>query len=360
MMAIGLRICLIANCRFPIKEPFTGGLEAMTFHLARELTRRGHHVSVFAAPGSDPELGVTELSVATCSISDQARSDVAAPADTAMAEHHAYLALMLELAHDGVQRFDLVHNHSLHHLPVAMAQTLSIPLVTTLHTPPVPWLESAMQLDHGKSSFVAVSEFTARAWRHVVNSASILNGIDAARWPAGPGGGPAVWSGRIVPEKAPHEAVDAARLACRPLVLAGPILDRGYFERRLVPRLGGSVSYAGHLSQSELAELIGAAMVAVVTPTWDEPYGLVAAEAMACGTPVAAYARGALPEIVCDGCGCLATPGDVPALAAAMRSAENLDRRAIRNHAVKRLSLMRMVDEYERCYDALLGRGAAA
>lgn len=360
MIAGPLRICLVASCRFPIREPFAGGLEAMTFHLARELTRRGHQVSVFAAPGSDPELDVTELPVATFAASDRARADVSARPDVVMSEHHAYLALMLDLARDGARRFDVVHNHSLHHLPIAMAQTLDVPLLTTLHTPPVPWLESAMHLDRGRSSFAAVSGFTARAWEHVAASTAIPNGVDAARWPVGPGGGPLVWTGRLVPEKAPHDAIDAARLAGRALVLAGPALDRSYFETEVAPRLGGSVRYAGHLAQRDLAALVGSASVALVTPTWDEPYGLVAAEAMACGTPVAAYARGALPEIVVAGTGCLAAPGDVPGLAAAVRVAERLPRTRVREHAVERLSLARMVDDYERHYASLLDRAVAA
>jgi glycosyltransferase involved in cell wall biosynthesis len=345
-----MRICLIASSRFPIREPFAGGLEAITHALARELGRRGHEISVFAAPGSDPRLPVTELPLAVHAVSDAARSDVGAPPDVWMAEHHAYLGLMLDLARTGARRFDIVHNHSLHHLPVAMAEMLSVPMVTTLHTPPIPWLESAIATTPGAGLFTAVSRFTARAWAHAVSSTPIPNGVDIASWPLGPGGGPAVWSGRLVPEKAPHEAIDAAREAGVPLVLAGPTPDRTYFDEQVAPRLGPDVAYAGHLDHRTLATLLGDASVAVVTPGWDEPYGLVCAEAMACGTPVAAYARGALPEIVTDGAGALALPGDVSDLARAILEARDCDRAAVRRHAVERHSLSRMVDSYERFY----------
>ena len=92
-----LRICLIASSRFPVAEPFAGGLEAHTHSLASELIRRGHEVTLFAAPGSDPALGVTELGVEPFSSSPAARADVGARPEQWMREHHAYLKLMLDL-----------------------------------------------------------------------------------------------------------------------------------------------------------------------------------------------------------------------------------------------------------------------
>src|SRR4051812_17596763 len=156
-----MRICVIASSRFPIADPFAGGLEAWTHAHVTELHRRGHEVTLFAAPGSDPGLPVTMLPVDVFEASARARCAADAPSTEWMLEHHAYLALMLGLQHAS---FDVVHNASLHHLPVAMADALPMPVVTTLHTPPVPWLESAVALSGGASTFVAVSRAMARAW----------------------------------------------------------------------------------------------------------------------------------------------------------------------------------------------------
>jgi glycosyltransferase involved in cell wall biosynthesis len=355
-----LRVCLIASSRFPIREPFAGGLEAHTHALAGELIRRGHHVSLFAAPGSDPTLGAHELDVDTFTSSGAARADVASPPERWIREHHAYLRLMLDLVRDGARRFDVVHNNSLHHLPVAMAEALPIPLVTTLHTPPVAWLESAARWAPPSSRFAAVSHEMGRSWRHVLRATTVHNGVDTDRWAVGPGGEGAIWTGRIVPEKAPHAAIDAARTAGVPLRLAGPVHDDAYFRREVSPRLGDDVQFLGHLSQADLCEFVGRAGVALVTPAWEEPYGLVVAEAMACGTPVAAFARGAMRELVDADTGRLARPADTVGLASAIREAADLSRTRVRAVAVEKWGLARMVDEYEALYRSLARRGVAA
>ena len=354
-----LRVCLVASATFPVKDPYAGGLEAATATLAQGLTERGHDVSLFAAAGSHVA-GVRILPVAQFRSSPAAQRDVHARPDRWMAEHHAYLGLMLDLAETGSRRFDVVHDHSTHHLPVAMARLTSVPVVTTLHTPPLAWVESAAALGGGASTFTAVSEHTRTAWQHAVDAVVVRNGVDTQRWSPGTGGGPAVWTGRIVPEKAPHLAIDACRAAGVPLVLAGPVHDPAYFATEVAPRLGPDARHVGHLAQHELSTLVGSARVAVVTPDWDEPYGLVAAEALASGTPVAGFARGGISEIVVPGTGALAPAGDVQALGRAVTRAALADRRIVREHAMRHLSLDRMVAEYEQVYELARGARCAA
>ncbi|MEU5366549.1 glycosyltransferase [Streptomyces sp. NPDC005925] len=349
-----LRIALIASAGHPIRDPFAGGLEAHTWTLSKALLGRGHHVTLFAGPGSDPGLGVTEMPLRVPRISQAARNDASMAAPQWLAEHHAYLGLMLDLAHSPSQ-YDVVHNNSLHYLPVAMAAAVPCPVVTTLHTPPTPWLESAIQApSHCPVRFSAVSRHTAKAWRHLVPSATVVrNGIDTDRWPQGPGGEGLIWSGRIVPEKGAHLAIAAARLAGRDLTLAGPVGNEEYFEACIRPRLDQHVTYAGHLQQRELRALVGSSAAALVTPCWDEPYGLVIAEALACGTPVCGFARGALPEIVTPECGRLVAPGDHRALARVVEPTIALSRPKARRHAEDFCSMQVMTRSYERLYYAV-------
>ncbi len=360
MTAEKLRIALIASARYAITEPFAGGLEAHTWMLADGLRRRGHHVSLFAAPGSDPRLTTHLLEVPYLHVSETATRDASMPAMAWLREHHAYLSLMLDLMCDGARRYDVVHNNSLHHLPVAMARALPVPVVSTLHTPPTPWLESAIASGPCPVAFTAVSAQTAAAWAATVpNAQVVLNGVDLTTWRAGAGGGPLVFFGRLVPEKGPDLAVRAARQAGLPLQLVGPISDRAYFDDQIRPLLGKDIEYLGHLSHRELVSVVGRACATLVTPRWDEPYGLVAAESLACATPVIGFARGGLPEVVDDRCARLVVPDDVDALAAAVSEWPALSRQAARARAVRHCSAQRMIDEYECLYQALVLERAA-
>lgn len=355
-----LRIAVIAPYPYPIREPFAGGLEAHVWHLCRQLRRRGHHVRLIAAPDSDEVDEHINLATTAWQPSAAARLDVSMPEGMFMSAHHAYLRVMLDLEERLGGEVDLVHNHSFHYLPVSMSPLLRVPMLTTLHTPPTPWLESAIcsgaQQRPGFTRFAAVSSFTARSWRVLEELPDVVpNGIDVDRWPAGGGGPGAVWSGRIVPEKNPLDAILAARLAGVPLRLAGPIGDPVYFAQSVAPHLSASVQYVGHLSQRQLASLVGGAGAAVVTPDWDEPFGLVVAEALACGTPVVAYRRGGVAEVLGPPAnGVLVPPGDVLALADALPRAMALSRDAIRSDARVRLSSENTCREYEQLYRRLL------
>jgi glycosyltransferase involved in cell wall biosynthesis len=354
-----VHVVIVAAARYPVREPFAGGLESLTWHLVRGLRERAVRVTLFAGEGSDPALDARPLRVRPLELSAAARADVSMVPEAFLREHHAYLQVMLWLQRR--DDIDVVHNNSLHHLPVAMAAAVPAPVLTTLHTPPTPWLEPAIAIAdrgvHRSSAFAAVSRHTAAQWSHVVDAPVVRNGVDVDRWRPGPGGTDLAWAGRIVPEKAPHRAVAIARAAGRRLRIAGPIGDRQYHAEVLAPLLGDDVEYVGHLTVDELSQLFGASAATLVTPAWEEPYGLVAAESLACGTPVVAIDRGGLREFVTPDVGVLlAEHADAGAAEAAVRRATALDRSACRRHAVASCSVTRMVEDYLALY-ATLRRG---
>ncbi|GAB36131.1 glycosyltransferase family 4 protein [Gordonia otitidis] len=348
-----LRIAVIASSSYPITQPFAGGLEAHVWHLTRALSSAGHQVTLFAGPGSDEGPDTDMLHTNIFEPSHAARADVSMPPEQVLREHHAYLSLMVDLAAHP-ERFDVIHNHSLHHLPVAMADAVATPMVTTLHTPPTPWLESAMTIAD-QTRCVAVSQHTADAWSHILDAVPVIhNGVQVRDWAPGPGGEDAVWFGRLVPEKGVHLAIDAARRADIGLRIAGPISDLSYYADRVEPFLDERIRYVGHLDHHKLADLVGRSSVTLVSPVWDEPYGLVVAESLSCGTPVASFRRGGIPEIVGTQAGILVAPDDVDELAKAAIDAQRFDRKAVRDHAERHCSEEVMIEKYQDLYAELV------
>jgi len=335
-----MKIGVIAHLKHAIREPYAGGLEMHTRFLCEQLQKRRHAVTLFAARGTDM----------ACSepVCDPTHDN----ADSFATEHGIYSDLMNQLRNAD---FDVVHNNSLHYLPIAMASVLPMPMVTTLHTPPFWEMEGSLRLSHpSHHRLVAVSSQIQQSWGVIATVERVVaNGADLRHFafraePEVDAHG--MWCGRIVPEKGLEFAIDAARLADIPLRIAGPIADPIYFREVIEPRLHAGTRYLGHLSHSRLAEAIGCASVFLCTPLWEEPYGLVVAEALACGTPVAAFARGAIPELLDSTCGVLAAPGDVASLGDAAKAAQRLDRRACRARAEAVGDAERMLDGYENLY----------
>jgi glycosyltransferase involved in cell wall biosynthesis len=349
-----MKIGVIAHLKHPIREPFAGGLEMHTYALCKKLRQRGHHVTLFAAAGSADNLGLEPI----CAAPDQTPATDGA----FRREHRIYTALMEDLRH---RDFEIIHNNALHYVPPALAGVLPMPMVTVLHTPPFWEMEGSITQNHDpNSSFIAVSAFILAQWARITPVASVIpNGVDLQtfRFVPTPDAMPyLLWSGRIVPEKGLHLAIAAARQAGLALRIAGPISDPAYFARDIAPWLDDDVRYVGHICHGDLPALLGGARAFIFSPLWEEPYGLVLAEALACGTPVAAFARGAVAEILDASCGIIVPPGDIACLAQAARDVQALRRADCRKRAETIADFDSMVVAYEHLYRRLIARGQSA
>jgi glycosyltransferase involved in cell wall biosynthesis len=313
-----MRVVVIAPLRFPIRVPHSGGLESAVWSEVAALRARGHDVSLIAVGGSDFVKTGTAFELPNLDWPrDVSPTDVTYP--------HSYeattvpaLERALETIAATAARFDVISNHCLHPLPIRRSAQLGVPMVTTLHTPPDPAFVAAhLAAGHAGSAFLSVSEFTRREWaRAGVRSDVLPNGVDPTAWPEGPGGDALVWFGRIVPEKAPHLAIEVARRLGRRLRIAGRIGDHAYAEGVLFPLLNDDMSYIGPLEPPQLAELVGRGAATLSTPAWAEPFGLVAPESLMCGTPVVSFAVGGVPEIAARTLGMeIVAPGDLDAMA---------------------------------------------
>ncbi|WP_306131651.1 glycosyltransferase family 4 protein [Roseivivax marinus] len=350
--ARSLRIAVVAHVRHPIAEPFMGGMEAHSWHLCRALRDRGHDVTLFAAGDSDAGVALRPV---------LPRHYEA----TFPWQHYREterLTGLLDRAHGAVldelrgAEFDVIHNNALHRYVPRLARRDRVPCVTSLHIPPFDVLERTIKGALAPWNRVTLcSEAHARTWwaedaDRPAEAHVVPNGIDLDRWPFRPeGDGSAVWIGRISATKGPELAIEAARRAGVRLRLFGVIDDPDFHAAEVVPRLGGEVTYEGARDAATLAREIGRASVLLFTPTWPEPFGLVAAEAMACGLPVAAFDIGAAREVVGEA-GALAPAGDVDALAAVIGRAMEVPRTTARARAEARFSHHRMVRDYEALY----------
>ncbi len=332
-------MAVLAPIAWRVPPRHYGPWEQFASLLTEGLVERGVDVTLFATADS-----IT-------------RARLVGMAPTGYAEDETLDAKVWEALHiatvfERADQFDVIHN-SFDFLPLSYSRLVATPVVTTIHgfssERIVPVFERYNDVGH----YVAISDADRHA--KLEYAATIHHGIDMDAFAVGAGdGGYVLFFGRIHPDKGTAAAIDVAERAGFPLTIAGIVQDQAYFDQQVAPRLDAErVRYVGSAGAEERQALLGGAAALLHLIDFDEPFGFSVVEAMACGTPVIAPPRGAMPEIIRDGENGFLVES-VDAAVAAVAAASSLDRRAVRASVERRFSVDRMVDDYLRLYESIV------
>lgn len=344
-----MRIALIAPPFIRVPPNGYGGTELFCYDLAEGLSAR-HDVTLFA----------TGDSRARCRVRALYERPVWPPSSADEANHAAWA--LAEAARGG---YDVVHVNSA--LAVPFSRFVRVPFVCTIHSARDEHT-SRIYAAHPAVTYVGISSRQLALEVPLRRAHVVHHGVAPERYPFGARDeGYLLHLGRFCEQKGTHLAIDVALEADLPLQLAGRTheLDREYAEAEVAPRVArarGRVALLGEAGPERKTALLRGARGLLCPLRWEEPFGLIAIEAMLCGTPVLGFPRGSFPEIVDEGVtGFLVPDGDVAAMARVARALEGFDRARCARRARERFSADRMVAAYERIYrDAALPSRRAA
>ncbi len=350
-----LRIAQIAPLWFPVPPLKYGGIERVVALLTDGLVNKGHDVTLFAAPGSKTKAKLV-------SVFDKPLIEGGISWNNPV-WNLRNLSVATEMANKG--EFDVIHTH-LDIWSVFFHNLANVPVIHTMHNPLYRTNADANKDDRlrlftedaHRTNMAFISESArSQAMVSFPKSRVVYNGIDLTDFKFGNGGDHFIWIARVNKHKGIENAIAAAEKLGVRLTLAGRIDDtqQDYFDTVIKPRLNDKITFVGELSQNELPEFYGSATALLYPIEWEEPFGLVVAEAMACGTPVIAYRRGSMPELIEDGKTGFVIDSDIDLLVEKMKVVSGMDRNYVRNHIERNFSKEKMVEEYEKFYMDILG-----
>lgn len=338
-----MRIAQVSPLWESVPPQLYGGTERIVSYITEELVRLGHDVTLFAS-------GDSITSAKLESIAPQALR-----LNTGIFNRDAPQVLMLERAFGVGEDFDLIHSH-LDFIGFPMARRCRVPVLTTLHGRlDLPELEPVYR-EFMEMPLISISDAQRRPIPWANWATTVHHGLPRDLYAAHPGPGRYLaFLGRIAPEKRPDHAIELAKRIGMPLRIAAKVdpADREYFRTEIEPLMDHPlIEYIGEISDAEKNAFLGEAYALVCPYDWPEPFGLVLIEAMACGTPVLAYHRGSIPEVIEHGVTGFISDS-LQEMASQVELLAGLDRASCRRQFETRFTVERMVRDYLAVYEQL-------
>ncbi|MFP4431585.1 MAG: glycosyltransferase family 4 protein [Spirochaetaceae bacterium] len=338
-----MRIAVLSPIAWRTPPRAYGPWELVASHLTEGLVEAGHDVTLFATADS------------------QTRAQLQAVAPAPYEEEKSLDPKVWECLHianlmEQADRFDLIHNH-FDFLPLSYSRLISTPMVTTIHGFSSPKILPVYRRYNDRVHYISISD--ADRSPELDYLATVYNGVDPEKFTFVPRASDyLLFLGRIHNDKGTREAIRIAKAAGLPLVIAGIVQDRSYFNRYVKPAIDGtSIRYLGPAGPELRDQLLGNALALLHPINFDEPFGLTVVESMLTGTPVIAVRRGSMQELILDGeTGFLVEDARdaADAVLRLSREPDIIDRRRCRDWAMERFTVSRMVQGYLRAYEAVL------
>lgn len=261
------------------------------------------------------------------------------------------IAKMFQEAEKG--NYDLLHIHPVDRaLPLALSH-LKIPVFYTLHDPIYQWRAEIFSMFQTPNQYyISISDAQRKPAPNLNYAATIYNGVDTDSFSfSNEHDNYLLFTGRLQPEKGLAEAVQIARMTGEKLLIIGPPVTGEYWDKKIAPYLGDRIQYLGFVPREELFKYYQRAKATLVPIQWEEPFGLILTESMACGTPVIAFERGSVPEVVVDGkTGFIIKNNNLEVMADAVKKIHKINRADCRRHIEENFSIQRMIDRYEEVF----------
>lgn len=335
-----MRIAILSSIAWRTPPRQYGPWELVASNITESLVDKGFDVTLFASGDSD-----TKAKLSSC-INKPYGED---PESDVKVIECLHISRLMESA----DQFDIIHNHY-DFLPLSYSRLIDTPMLTTIHGFSSPRIVPVYQKYNDNTHYVSVSNADRHSALKYI--ATVYNGINTSEFTFVESlGDYFLFFGRIHPEKGTLEAIELARRCGKKIIVAGPVQDRDYFQLKILPLIDNNkVRYVGNCDKWLRDQLLGNALALLHLIQFDEPFGLSVAEAMCCGTPVIAFKRGAMPELILNGItGFLVDT--LEEAEAAVKQLKRINRTDCRAHSVSNFSKEKMVEDYINVYTQILG-----